>query len=397
VGRHDDSVHTAVAEPVEVRTRTVRVLLGGLGAGGWMMLAGYGVVAAPVLLAWVAAGANEPMPDVLSVAADGWLLGLGATLTTSLAAVGLAPLGLTLVALVLVARGASWALEWAQVRDRSAALLLVASTAVAAGTMAAGMAALSTLEISADPGEAAAVAGLVAAGGAAVAAVRAVGLGEPEHRWARLAVDATRLAARPAAAALAVLLAAAGALLTAALVVGFPVISDLVAQVDPGVAGAVALLAASVAYLPTAVVWAAGVLLGPGAAVGSDVVVRSGGEVTGVLPGAPLLGAVPTGVPGWLGPGGLVILLIGGLVAGLLLRRAHAGVPATAVSGVLVGLLAGVAVGVACWAASGPMGPGTLASVGVPPAPAAGLTALVVATAATATATLAEVWAARRA
>lgn len=396
MGRHDEAVHSAVAEPVEVRARTVRVLLGGLGAGCWMVFAGYGVVAAPVLLAWAAAGANEPMPDVLSVAADGWLLGLGATLTTPQAAVGLAPLGLTLLAVVLAARGASWALEWAGVGDRAAAAVLVAASAVAAGTVAAGMAALSTLDLSADPGEAAAVAGLVAAGGAAAASLRAVGLGEPEHRWARRAVDATRLAARPAAAALGVLLAAAGALLTAALVAGFPMIGDLVAQVDPGVAGAVALLAASIAYLPTAVVWSAGVLVGPGAVVGTDLVVRSGAEVTGVLPGVPLLGAVPTGVPGWLRLGGLVVLLLGGVVAGLLLRRAHVGVRATAVSGVLVGLLAGAAVGVAAWAASGPMGPGTLATVGVPPGPAAGLTLLVVGTAATATGTLAEAWAARR-
>jgi hypothetical protein len=143
-----------------------------------------------------------------------------------------------------------------------------------------------------------------------------------------------------------------------------------------------ALAAASLAYLPTLVVWTLAVLVGPGVALGTQVTVTSAGVDAGPLPGFPLLGAVPAAVPEWFVAVGPVLLAAAGVVAGLLLSR-HRGEHDSPLHSVLAagatGVVTGVVAGVACWAASGPMGPGDWLWAGPPVAPVTGIVTLSVA------------------
>jgi hypothetical protein len=361
------------------RAGVVRLLLAGLSAGLWVAVVGFGVVAAPVLLAWLGAGAAEPMADALSVAVSGWLLGFGVTLTSPGASWGLAPLGLTAVYLVLAARSASWAGEWTRARGRTHVGLLLAAAAASAAFAAGVAAAASSLDLlRADPGEAAARAGLVVALGAAAGTLRV----RREHLSASLLPPSLawlERSFRPSLAAVATLVAVAAGLLTVALVAGFGPMTDLVRQIDPGVAGALALLAVTAAYLPTVLVWVLAVIVGPGVHLGGETALSATAVVPGTLPGFPLLGAVPADVPAWLVAVGPAAFLLAGVLAGGLLARAipaGTGLLGVAGSAVAVGLLAGAATGIACWAATGPLGPGTLREVGTVPAEAAGVVAL---------------------
>jgi hypothetical protein len=182
-------------------------------AAAWTIVVGLAVVAAPVLLAWLGSGAREPLVDVLAVAAAGWLLALGATLSTADASWGLLPLGLTIVLVVLASRAAGWAAETCGARTRSALLVLVAAFTGTGAVLAAVAALLSGpaagLAVRVDPGEAAARALLVLGTGAAVGLLR-------EGRW-RVEGWSARLAI-PALGALAVLVAVSAAVTTVALV-----------------------------------------------------------------------------------------------------------------------------------------------------------------------------------
>jgi hypothetical protein len=369
--------------PVVARARFASVVLAGGLVAAWTTLAAVGIVAAFVLLAWLAAGAAQPLPDALAVAVTGLLLGVGATLTADGVAWGVAPLGLTLVVGVLAARAASVAVEWAHVRGRTPVALLVASAAAGAGALgaAAAAAAGSRLSVAVAPGEAAARLGLLVAAGTVVAVLVERRARHGVGPWSRCPDWPSRVATACTGAA-AVLLAGAAALTTTALVVAGSGIATLVGQIDPGVAGGLALAAASLAYLPTLVVWVLAVLVGPGVAVGTQVTVTSTGVDAGPLPGFPVLGAVPAAVPGWLGAVGPVLLVGAGVVAGLLLAR-HRRADDSALRSVgaagATGAVTGVVAGVACWAASGPMGPGDWVWAGPPVAPVTGIVTLAVA------------------
>lgn len=353
-----------------------RLLLSGAAVAGWTAAAGLGVVAAPVLLAWLAEGATEPATDALSVTAAGWLLGLGATLTSPGASWGLTPLGLTLVTVLLAARGGSWAAETSPVHGRTRAAVLLLAVGVTAALLAGAAAAALTLDaVTVDPGQAAAQAALVTMAGAGCGLVRArrggwravlATLGPP---WAGRALLATL-------AAVAVLTGVSAAALSVATVGGFDTTRVLLSQIEPGPVGGLALLLASLAYLPTMIVWTGAVLVGPGVTIGAAVTVRSTGVEAGAVPGFPLLGIVPSTMPGWVPVLGVLGMVGAGAVAGLLLarRRGPAEDPLRlALLGLAVGMGTAAITGVACWAASGPMGPGLLGQLGPNPSTVAGV------------------------
>ena len=344
-----------------------RLLLHGAAVAVWVCVVGFGVVAAPVLLAWLGSGATEPLGDALSIAAAGWLLGLGATLTGADASWNLTPLGLTLVSLVLAYRGGIWAAEWSRPITGARAGALAASTCVTAAALGALAASVLTVpQITIDPGEAAAQTALVTLTGAAVGLLVA----EPRVRRLTLArlPDWLRGSAIPAAGALSTLLMVSAAVMTVALVGAFGTVSSLAEQIDPGVAGLVTLLVLTLVYVPTLLVWTLAVLVGPGVSLGTQVSVSAQDVQVGPLPGFPALGIVPESMPSWVGVVGAVALVGAGVVAGLLVRRRD---PAGAAwwqgpaSAALAGLLVALAVSVLAWAASGGMGPDDLAWVGV--------------------------------
>lgn len=141
-------------------------------------------------------------------------------------------------------------------------------------------------------------------------------------------------------------------------------------------AGAVFSMIAQLAWLPTVIIWTAAWVAGPGFAVGVGTSVAPAGVDLGVVPGIPILGALPEIHSTWL----LLVVLLpvaagcaGGWVARRGAVRAAAGAPSAepflprlVTAGVIGALAAGIAAVLGA-AASGSIGPGSLASMGPHP------------------------------
>jgi hypothetical protein len=64
--------------------------------------------------------------------------------------------------------------------------------------------------------------------------------------------------------------------------------------------GATVITLAQLAYLPTLAIWGMSFVVGPGFAVGADTAVSPAGTQLGVVPGVPVLGALPESTTPWL-------------------------------------------------------------------------------------------------
>ncbi|WP_091230993.1 DUF6350 family protein [Microbacterium sp. 3J1] len=133
--------------------------------------------------------------------------------------------------------------------------------------------------------------------------------------------------------------------------------------------GATVITLGQLAYLPTAIVWAASWLAGPGFAVGVGTAVSPAGTQLGVVPGIPILGLLPENTSIWM----LVVVILpiaAGAFAGWAVRSrlvweatpletAHRAVIALGIGALTAGVAA-----VAAVLGGGSMGPGRLAQVG---------------------------------
>lgn len=150
--------------------------------------------------------------------------------------------------------------------------------------------------------------------------------------------------------------------------------------------GATLMTLGQLAYLPTVVVWALSFLAGPGFVIGTGTTVSPAGTQLGVLPGVPLLGAVPESLSPWL----LLLALLpvaAGACAGWIVRsrlvarrssQDEVSLSATAddvgvrvVATLAIAVLSAAVVALLAALASGSFGPGTLADVGPEPRPLA--------------------------
>lgn len=194
-------------------------------------------------------------------------------------------------------------------------------------------------------------------------------------------------AMRGAGAALAGTVGVGGLLVVVALVLRGGEVIALYEAAGVDLAGVVVIALGQLAYLPVLVVWAASFAAGPGFALGTATSVTPAGTSTGVVPGIPVLGAIPPSVSPWLLT--LALLIVGaGALAGLVVRRvldqrpfgpsaldrrglargADAGglAPRLAALGALLALTGSAALVLGA-AAAGSIGPGTLAEAGPVP------------------------------
>ena len=168
------------------------------------------------------------------------------------------------------------------------------------------------------------------------------------------------------AAQLAMLVAGAAVLVTG-LWMHLKRVEALHEALQPGVAGGIALLLLQLAFAPNALVWSASYALGSGFSIGAGSVVAPAATQLGILPGIPLLGALPSP-----GPGDLAQLwwLAGGAVAGaiacwvVLGSRPAPRFDAASLAGGACGILAGAVFAAVAWAASGDLGTVRLADTG---------------------------------
>jgi hypothetical protein len=343
-------------------------------------LSGLAVVAAAVLVGWVAdtrTGASGG--DAVRAAADAWLLahraGLRFPTGGGTGTVSLVPLGLTALAAVLLHRAGASLARAVPVPDLRAAGGAVAALAVAYGLVAAVVARLAaTGTVSASAPGAALGAALLAAGAGGWGVIRGAHLDRALRSALPAAVPAVVGAAAVGAGAL---LAAGAALVLVSLAVHAGRAGDLAGSLDPGLVGGALLVLACVLLLPNAAVWAAAYAAGPGFAVGTGTAVTPFGATFGPVPALPLLAALPQDdTPPAVVRAVLVLPVLAGVLAGLVLARrlpAEAVRPAgrvvlrTAGWGLLAGLGAAVALAVLAVLAGGSLGAGQLAAVGPSP------------------------------
>ena len=328
----------------------------GVGAALSVAAAGWLFATTLTLAVWAtAAPANSSFAMPLHVAGQLWLAAHHVMLHTPDGPFGLSPLGFSILpvgALVLAGRHAArrhaaglWSLGAAVVCYPLAALVIAWSAA--SGSLHA--------ELSAAVGYPCLIA---ACGyGAGLLGARTTHL----ERWAAAAV-------RAGTAALVVLVSGAALLGAVAIVLRFPEITRMGAQIGQGTAGSTGLFLIDLALTPNLVIWALGFATGPGFAVGDGSSVRLTGVVHGPLPGLPVLQAVPgSGELPWLtwlvlavpaGAGLAALLLVWRSVRSATERAAALGAAAPAV---------GAVAGAAAVLSGGPVSAGTMSDVGPVP------------------------------
>jgi Family of unknown function (DUF6350) len=181
------------------------------------------------------------------------------------------------------------------------------------------------------------------------------------------AVGGWRVILRGVVAAQLAMLVAGSIVLVTSLTMHLKRVEGLYEALQPGIAGNIALLLLQLAFAPNALVWSASYALGSGFSLGAGSVVAPAGTELGIVPGIPILGALPSA-----GPGDLVQLwwLAAGAAAGtiacwvVLASRPAIRFDEASLRGGACGLLAGVLFAGLAWAASGDLGNLRLTNMG---------------------------------
>jgi len=284
-------------------------------------LSGLATLAAVVLVAWVAdAGPGSTGTDAIRAAADAWLLAHGGGLTVPAGHLRGIPLGLTVLAAVVLHRAGASLARAVEVPDLAAAGRAVAALAVPYALLAAAVAAVAGTATAASSAPLAGIGALLlaaAAGGRGV--LRAAGLGPALLRRVPSWLPAV---GRAVLAGVAALVAAGLALLLVVLVGRAGRFAELVGALQPGFVGGVILLLGCVLLLPNGALWTVAYVAGPGFTVGAGTGVSPFGVTLGPVPSFPLLAALPgDGVPAPVVRAVLLLPVLAGVLAGWVVGR----------------------------------------------------------------------------
>lgn len=344
-------------EPPEVDPVSwpVAAVVGGLctSVASWVLVAGL------VVCGWLMA-ASPDLGPALELGTRLWLLASGVGSRVGTLPLTLVPWGLTLLLVGMLYRFGGYAVR--RVRPgQQAGPLPVAAVLTSTHVVAVVVAAMFFGEPARAPGHVLAVVAVLFAA-AYVGAARGSGtdLRQRWPHWLRglpVAVGAAQL----------VLLGCGVAVLVVGLVLGWGRVEALTRSLEPGLTGGVLLVLAQLAVTPNAVVWSGSYALGAGFTLGNGSVVAPAATQLGVLPGVPLLGALPGAGPGgtpqlwWLAAG----VLAGAVAAWLALRGGiGARFDQTSLLGGLSGVLAGATFVGLAWITSGDLGAAQLAGLG---------------------------------
>ena len=285
----------------------------------WAALLSYLPVAAVIGLARTLEGAGG-LGGAAHAGLAAWLLGHGVPLGTSIGALGLPPLLLTLLIGWRLNRAGLHVTRAIGVR-RSGSIgdaLLVGCAIGLAYSLLGSIAALAVdargSEVSA--GRAAVNFFLVGVVGALVGALRGT---DAVSTIARRIPRPVRHGVRTGLIAAMFLLAAGAAVAGLSVAVGGGQAADMISAYRTGVAGQAGITLVSLGYGVNAAVWSAAYLLGPGFALGTGSVVRLTEVTVGPLPTLPLLAGLPNGPMGAAGAVLLAVPVFAGLAAGWLL------------------------------------------------------------------------------
>nr|WP_246400641.1 DUF6350 family protein [Jiangella mangrovi] len=288
-------------------------------AAAWALLAGFALCVLPGVAVWIAEGAIGPLGDPLRFGSRVWLTAHGSGLDLEAGSLTLAPLGLTLLFVLLLHRSARWAAHSAGVATTRGAAAVVVPAVVTYAVGAGIIAALSaTADASSQPLEAVLWAALWSGAAVTTGVAHESGL---LAGWWHQVPPLLRAATAGAAAAVAGLVCVGAVLMGVSLVAHAGRTGDLATALDAGLLGSTLLVVGCALIVPNLVIWSAAFALGPGFAVGTATSVAPDGVTLGLVPAVPVLGALPTSVPGnltWLVVAGPVLA---GVLAGLLVHR----------------------------------------------------------------------------
>ena len=327
----------------------------GIIAAVWSVAMSLLAIAAVVLIAWVLAplGSGD-FGDAMRAAVAFWQLAQGGALAWQGATFSLAPLGLTAVIVLFERRAGAWlarAVDAADLRGARDALAFAVLAVASITALIGNAAANETLHPQILRNGA--CAGVVAAVGLVWGVLRETGTS------LRTAVDDVRpLVSRY----LALLVAASGFVLVVLFVIRRGAFGDVLRLVAGDGASRVEVLAVCVVYLPTILLWAMSVLLGPGFTLGTGTHIGVHGVTLGALPPIPLFALVPSELSRftvglWLVPAAAAWWVVRGLP-----RDARGALNPAALAR-LLGLTAAVFAALG-FLGSGGLGAGRLASLG---------------------------------
>jgi len=279
-----------------------------------------------------------------------WLVGHGSGLVAGATHVGVVPVSVAALFVLLM----SWAARRTTRTELADLGQYVGAVATIVGVVAAVLAATTSTNDVATSIPRSAVGGFVVGGLGS-----ALGAGWRYRRtWD--VPETLRLIARGAMRATSLILGASLVVVLVLLAIHGQRAANMWALLGPSFLGGIALAVACVLSLPTLVLWAASVLVGPGFALGSGTSVDLTGSHLGPIPSFPTLAAVPD--PGAF-PSTILILgllmPLAGVWAGSVTTRARVGAAAGATAGLGLGILIGMS--------GGGVGPGRMAEAGPPP------------------------------
>ena len=360
ISLHGTSLRKKGARPATARESSsptswpVMALVGAMAtaAASWILCLGLTV------LGWLGA---EPasLAGTLQLGTSFWLLSNGVAVRIGAIPVTLVPWGATIVIAFLISRFAAASARHADINQRTSAGLISSITVAAYQVPVLVAAALWGEPWQAPTRWAAVIAVLVVAawwGGS-----RNIGTRRTElPGWARTIP-------RAVLAAQLVMLVAGAAILVTGLWMRLARVEALQEALEPGVAGGIALLLLQLAFAPNALIWSASYALGSGFSLGAGSVVSPAATQLGMIPGIPLLGALPSPGPGdltqlwWLAAGAVAGAIACWVVLG---TRPTIRPDAAGLAGGACGVLAGAAFAGLAWAASGDLGTLRLAGMG---------------------------------
>lgn len=339
-------------------------VVGGLAAAlfGWILCAGIAV------LGWLG-GDDAALTDALGIGTQLWLLAHGGGAHVGIYRWTLVPLGFTVVLAAMLSGFASYSARQRQAAvegplDPAERLHVIRRVVLATGApyVAAVTAAALSMGNTGQAFRTVLGAGLVAVLATGWGSSRALG-----HRFAHQLPAWARPLPNALLAAQGVLALAGATVLAVSIAVRADRVTELADGLAPGLAGGIVLFLAQLVFLPNLIGWAAAWSLGSGFAVGDGSVVSPADTDLGLVPGIPILGAVPPEGPGgwvqlaWLGAG-----VAAGVVAAVLVMRGRprARFDETCLVGGLAGVLSGLLFTGIAALTRGDLGTGRLTDLG---------------------------------
>lgn len=342
-----------------VATRPVAAVTAALWAAGVGLL----VLGVVVALAWAVSSRGEDgITTPLRAAGSLWLVAHHAPVSTGTATITLLPLLLLALPLLLLARAGRWAARITStttVPDVALIVLTGTATYVFIAFLVSQVAGIA--DASSPPLPVIVWSTLVALIGLGIGALQGSELVTPLAARLPLLV---RRGAIAAAASGAALVALVGIVAVVAVALRWSTVAGLARGVAPGPWDMLGLFLLSLAYLPNLLVWTLAYVAGPGFSVGASVVVSPFSAGSGILPGAPLLGAIPPEAPA-AAPLLLLLPVLAGMVgAAVLRRRGTLALRDEAIVDVGAAAAVGIATAVLCLLSAGSLGSARLADLG---------------------------------